>query len=209
MKGVISLIVVAAMLLVGCQDDSSPISPQAENDVISLDKISLHKGGDKVDNSHFVYNLGDIKDYKVKASKNFKIDGKKGGKISLEISWNYNKNEKVELKAELDIPKKAYDGKLEFDMIFNLQDYNLELYPSPFSFDKPVKLDLKFRNVDLFEFVDADLEFNYIDDTTENIKYKSNKIDFEKQTLEVKDAELHHFSRYGWTRKKNNDDDGK
>ncbi len=196
-----SIILLLLVVLVGCQDDTSFLSPQEENDVISLDNVSLSKDGDK-DDHDYVYNLGDIKDFKVKASKKFNIKGKKGGTIKLQVKWKYNNGEKVELKAKLEIPKDAFKDELDFDMIFNLQDYNLELYPSPFTFDKPVKLDLKFKNVDVGLFTESNFDFNYIDGKEEVIKYKKNKIDIGKRTLEVEEAELHHFSRYGWTRTK-------
>jgi hypothetical protein len=201
MKKLACIILLAVMFMVGCQDDSSFLSPQEEIDVINLDEMSLNKNGDKSD-LIYVYDLGDIKDFQVKASKNFKIKGKKGGKIELKVKWKYENGEKVELKAKLEIPKKAFKDEIEFDMIFNLQDYNLELYPSPFKFDNPVKLDLKFKNIDIGLFTENNFEFNYVDGKTEKIKYKKNKIDIEKRTLEVEEAELHHFSRYGWTRKK-------
>lgn len=218
MKKVVGIILLSLFAFAACNDSSTTLEPiqNQDSEIIDLDKFSLNKPGPKpkadanVDSptntdevQQYVYNLGEIKDYKVKASKNFKIKKKHGGKIELKVSWEYDKGQKVELSAKLDVPKNAFkDNEIEFDMIFNLAEYNLELYPSPFTFDKAVKLDLKFKNIDLDLFNKDNLEFNYIDGLSENIKYKSNKIDKKTKTIEVHGAELHHFSRYGWTRRR-------
>ncbi len=56
-----------------------------------------------------------------------------------------NEAKLLKLDAVLTIPDNAYSRRLTFDIIFDLETLGVELYPSPFTFDKPVILDLKFR----------------------------------------------------------------
>ena len=199
MKTIISLLF-GMYLFIGCQDsNNSPLGTEKEDDTIILGANSLNKdSGD--DYGEFIYNLGDIQDFKVKASKKFRINGNEGGKIELKVSWEFMDGEKVELTAKLKVPKDAFIGDLDFDMIFNLQEYNLELYPSPYTFNIPVELDMKFKNVDVSLFSEEGTEFSYVDNLNENVTVKKNKVDHKKREIEVEDALLDHFSRYGWTR---------
>ena len=233
MKKLIGLIILSAMvLMIGCNDDSSIlettndftdssplnkgrlIPPKLDDDKdkdlddFFLDSLSL--GGnlkEKDLDDDFDYDFDDDDLVKSKYSETFVIDGKKGGKLLVEHKWKTDGKKSV-VRANLNIPKGAFKGELKFDMIFDLYNYTLELYPSPYSFDKPVVLDLRFINIEVDDDVeDGDFVFNYLDGPFEDIKYHSVGVDEDSGTMIVKGAELHHFSRYGWTRKKNNDDD--
>jgi hypothetical protein len=137
---------------------------------------------------------------KTKMSKNFTVDGSVGDTLYVSHRWK-SKGKRVKLSAKLYIPENAYKGELTFAMIFDLENYALELYPSPFEFDIPVKLDLVFKNVDFTNLNMQNPDFVYLDGE-EQMLYEKVKFDPEKGVVEVKGAELHHFSRYGWTRKK-------
>ncbi len=141
----------------------------------------------------------DVSDVKTKYSKTLTVNGKKGKKISFSHSWKNKNNKRVNLKATLVIPKGAYKGDLTFDMIFDLENYALELYPSSFTFDKPVILDMKFTHIDLSGFDLDSFDFTYLDGE-EEMKYKRVRINEDEGTIAVYGAVLHHFSRYGWTR---------
>ena len=198
MKIITSIILLSIFFMIGCQDDTTILEPQQSSEIIDLDKMSLQKGGNNY--SNLLYDLGQVSDYNVKASKRFLIDGKVGGDVFITITWLNKQNEEVRLKAVLNIPPNAYQGSIKFDMIFDLNEHDIELYPSPFTFNKPVSLDLIFRNVKLGKYRDQDLIFNYVDDLNETVEHEYSKINFKTRTLIVRGAKLNHFSRYGWTR---------
>jgi hypothetical protein len=135
--------------------------------------------------------------FKSKYSKNFTVDGSKGAVLFVRKSWRNKENKKISLSDILRIPKGAHEGLLTFDMIFDLEDYAMELYPSPHTFNQPVIFDMNFRNINIPEGLNVD--FTYMDGE-EKLQYTYVNCSHEKGTLRVKGAQLHHFSRYGWTR---------
>ena len=193
MKALASFILLSIFLMIGCEDGNSILEPN--NDF----EQSMNKG-------RVIYTSSDDRllksvdsDVKTKYSKTLTVNGNKGGRISISHSWMNEINQRVNLKATLVIPKGAYKDDLTFDMIFDLENYALELYPSPFTFDIPVILDLKFTHVNLSGFDLDSFDFTYLDGK-EELKYKRVKINENKGTIAVYGAVLHHFSRYGWTR---------
>lgn len=189
MKNLVLLIVVSIFVLVGCQEESSILEPNLETSSSTLNRITR------------LSDL-DIDTYKTNYSETHTIDGAVGGVIYVNHKWVNEINRTSRLSAVLEIPAGAFKGELTFDMIFDLDNLALELYPSPFTFDKPVKLDLVFKNVDLGDFDPETFTFNYLDGEFEDMVYESVDYDLDSGTLMVVGAELHHFSRYGWGRVK-------
>jgi hypothetical protein len=140
--------------------------------------------------------------FRSKYSKNYTIEGKKGGKIKESHKWIDENGNRMSLDAVLDIPQNAFKDTLTFDIIFDLENLSVELYPSPFTFDTPVFLDLKLEGIDLSEIDPEFLTFNYLsrDGSKEQVNFEKIKIDYNKKYLSVSKAELPHFSRYGWCR---------
>ncbi|MCP5063862.1 MAG: hypothetical protein GY936_15550 [Ignavibacteriae bacterium] len=194
MKKLFALTTLVGFLFVGCQDDSSVLAPD-----FSIEKTSLSKESIDITKS---INTSDVKS---QYSKNFTIDGEEGGKLFVKHSWTDANGQLTRLAATLVIPKNAFKGKLNFDMIFDLENHWLELYPSPYTFDKPLTLNLLFSNVDLSNIDEDSFEFNYLDGEPEDLKYEYIEIDRREGFLYVKGAQLNHFSRYGWTRTKPTD----
>ncbi|MCB9210895.1 MAG: hypothetical protein H6609_16130 [Ignavibacteriales bacterium] len=195
MKKIAILILASLLFMVGCQDDNSILEPT--NDVAN----SLNKG--RVILSDGLRDSGiDISSDNDKLSiisKNFTVDGTNGD--VLVVSETYRKNGKiVSMSAKLTIPQNAFKGKLTFDMIFDFDNYSVQLYPTPFTFDKPVLLDLGFVGVDFSTLDAANLGFNYLDGETESLKYSSMNINENLGILKILEVEIPHFSRYGWTR---------
>ena len=199
MKKIVILILTSLLFMVGCQDDNSILEPT--NDVTSAN--SLDKG--RVILSDGLKDLGiDINTDNNKLSimsKNFTVDGNKGDLLM--ISETYLKNGKlVSMSAKLTIPQNAFKGKLTFDMIFDFDNYSVKLYPTPFTFDKPVLLDLSFYGVDFSTLDASTLGFNYLDGEKEQLNYAYLNINEKWGVLSIGGAEIPHFSRYGWTRVK-------
>jgi len=212
----LGLFLLSILIIFGCQENTSLLEPTNEIKSESFNNDELTEFAEydeksifseetdspaKFDDSYDLPDIGAFKS-KTKMTKSFTVDGSKGGKLRIKHGWRDGKGRKVKLSATLTIPKNAYEGELTFDMIFDLENYAMELYPSPFTFDIPVILDLKFSGVDLSNLDTDLLDFDYLDGAKEYLKYKKIKIDEKKGVLEIIGAEIPHFSRYGWSRKR-------
>ncbi len=204
MKKVLLTIIAALFIVVGCQDNNSVLEPTSDSmdaSVLNKGRVILPRSGDD-DDLRLLDVYSDEINYKVKYSENFTVDGKKGAKLSIKHSWKNDYGMPVSLTAELDVPRKAFEGVMEFDMIFDLENYSMELYPSPFTFDIPVEFSMYFYGLDLSEYAGYDLDFNYLDGEEEELEYYYKDVDFDNGNLVIWGAKLNHFSRYGWVRAK-------
>ena len=77
----------------------------------------------------------------------------------------------------------------------------IEFYPK-LVFDNPVLLSVKYKNIDVSEIPDdIDFIFQDYDGSIEQINYDRLHVGRgPSKYLDLKLAELHHFSRYGWLR---------
>ena len=229
MKKLIGIILSALFLLAGCNENNSILEPESSNgDPSQLDKgrpiLNLDlDDGDDFDKLYYLYddslNYGgniflrgededskelndysDLDGYKTKYSQNFTINGSVGGNIGVKHEWINENGERVRLVSYLRIPAGAFEGDLTFDMIFDVENNSMELYPSPFSFDLPVDFSMYWYGLDLEGFDNSEFEFGYLDGEGEEIICKRKYADVSSGTLVVQSAQLHHFSRYGWTR---------
>ena len=175
MKRSLLLIVALVLFFLGCQENNSILEPTNQDQLISLNKSDA--------GSTF-------------ASNSYMIDGIDGGIIKVTHSWKYSNGKKSKLKAVLEIPKNAFAGKKVFSMVFNLDKNSVSMYPSPTTFDKPLKFSYKLKNVNVAY---NDLDFKYLDGD-EIVEYDENIVDSYNGNLEVKKAKLHHFSDWGWDR---------
>ncbi len=200
MKKLILIFATISFLFFGCQDENSLVAPSVNYKPETLAKKNHKSFSDffgslglktSTDNGFSIY------------SKSYTINGKKGGTITeSNFFWVDKNGNRVTMSATLTIPKGAFDGKLTFDITFDLENLSVELSPSPFTFKKPVSLDLMFWGVDLTGIDPNTADFVYLspDGSTQSVKYNSKKIYPALKYLEVKGAQLPHFSRYGWTR---------
>ena len=173
MKYFTYLILMLMIALIGCNDSSSILAPESDEDI-------------------------QLEGYKVNYTRNYTVNG---GVLFLKVSWLNEDSARVALESKLTIPKGVYKGDLTFDMIFDLENFALELYPSPYTFDVPVLLDMKFTRIDLSGIDLANFNFTYLDGE-EEMKYKQIRTNEVEGTIAVYGAVLGHFSRYGWTRTK-------
>lgn len=175
-----------------CGDDNSIVNPT----------LNLRNSAFSKFNGDTTIVTVDTTFFKQKISQSLTVNGDKGGKIFIKHLFKNKRNKLLKLDAVLTIPDSAYNGDLTFDIIFDLETLGVELYPSPFKFDKPVILDLKFMNADLKEFELKEFNFDYLDGDSEHLTFDNIKFDFEKGLLEITGVQIPHFSRYGWTRTK-------
>ena len=190
MKKVVLTIISALFIIVGCQDDNSILQPVENVHNVSILNKDRNYSTQDYDHDYFAF-----------FKKKYVVDGKKGAMLYFNEPFRNEKGEFGILNAWLTIPAGAFEGELEFEVLFYLDNYSMELYPSPFTFKKPLSLTLYFYNVDLSE-KDNLLDFRYVEGAGEDVEYRYKKIDIENGNIFVWDAQLHHFSRYGWTRKR-------
>lgn len=224
MKKTITLFLASLFLLIGCNENSSILEPEEDytvnslskgrpiligdnqklilsddlDDIILEDELADDKFNLKLKNP--LLSANDLENFKYQAiySRTFTIDGSKGGRVFIKHKYTSPNGQILTLNADLQIPRGAFEGELTFDMIFDLENLAMELYPSPFVFDKPVLFNMFWMGLDLSSY--ADLDFDYLDGESENIQCNHVNIDVDNGILQVVGAELHHFSRYGWTR---------
>jgi len=192
MKIIIVIFTVVVLSLFGCQDENLLVEPI---NISSYHKLSKIESYDSETTS--VPNK-----LKIIRTKSFTVDGSKGGLIFLKYIWKKGIYAGIKVEAKLKIPIGAFKDSLTFDIIINPKLLSIQLCPSPFTFDKPVLLDLKYKGIDFSNIDPSNLDFKYISPSGHYVKteYDYIKIDPIEKVLFVHNAVLPHFSRYGWTR---------
>ena len=186
MKYLISLAVLVTLLLIGCAD--KPISP-IESDDQSYQMIKLPpKAGLSIENTFSVTK---------------RIDGKKGGKITLKKSYNAPDGHKVKIHVELKIKKKSFTGHEDITMTIDDEFAAICFYPH-MVFNKAVELKAKFEGIDLenLGLTGGEYDFVYIAEDGEIELVEHDRIDVDEHKGKIKfhgrkgHAKLLHFSRY-------------
>ena len=210
MKKLVSIIILT-ILMIGCQENDSILGPfndpsnESLNKLTTLPSLNLGRDDEIIDVSKDL-EPSNVKIMKILA-KNYTFDGAVGGKIVQKYQWTSD-TAKLMLEAYLTIPPGAYEGELTFEIVFDPNQLSMELHPTPFYFDKPVVLTMQYKGISENYIIDSEkLDFQYHnpDGSFEKVDYQ--KIDWDPidRELKVFQAELHHFSRYGWVRKKDVD----
>jgi len=126
-----------------------------------------------------------------------KIDGKKGGTVTLKVSMDKSSGTKSEVK--LDIPKGAFEGTEDISISIFPDSPVVEFSPHGLIFEKELELDVKLEN---FWFGEEDqLDFVYLgENENEPVEYESLSYNYNKNYIKVKKAMIGHFSRYGFVK---------
>jgi uncharacterized lipoprotein YajG len=185
MKKLFLLLAVAGLIFTGCSDlgtnpSSNPVTT-ANSNTISLNKSAIKT---TVSNSTFI--VSQI------------VNGKKGGIITLN-----QKDGNVHASAKLDIPKNAFDGKVNITITVDPSTASVTLSPS-MTFQKDLTLDAAFKGLDLkaMNLDSKKVNFYYFteDGSKVPVKHSLTKANVKLGELIVKHAEIDHFSRYGWAK---------
>ncbi|MBU1097206.1 MAG: hypothetical protein KKB34_12050 [Bacteroidetes bacterium] len=195
------LLVLAAttlFLLMACNDNTSVVSSTndpAPNSLISENSGTVSKSNKSV-----------VEDVTIKYSKSVTIQNQKGGKVDISYSWTSGPHAGKKFECELKIEPNSFNtNKVTFKATFDPEELSVDLDPHGTVFNKPILLTLKFKGIDLKEYkINRDNFFQYIDEngnpSNETIKYQTLEINEPEGYVKVFDAELWHFSRYGFTR---------
>ena len=184
MKTTLTTLLLLVLFFLGCTD--TPTSP-IEGDNHSYQLIKLPpKAGLSIETSF---------------SKTKTIDGDIGGEIRIKEDYEAENGETIKIDVRLKVDMHAFEGIVEITLTVD-DEFAAASFSPAMVFDIPVELDMKFEGLDLEELnlTNGDYDFVYIDEdgTIEYIEYDEIEIDVSKGRIEVDDAELTHFSRYGF-----------
>ncbi len=186
MKKISIVLAVVIPLLIGCSD--SVVNPEAVNQNNNNQKswIALPQNPKMTIESYYT------------ASK--VINGYIGGDVELNINYVTNGSVNVKIEAEIDVPAGAYSGEKNITMIINSTNGTATFYPSPETFNKPLDFSLKISGIDLKGVDPKTINYVYLapDGSFDPIVYKNLVVN--DGVLIVRDAQIPHFSVYGWCR---------
>ena len=126
------------------------------------------------------------------------IDGRIGGAIILNETFENG----VTLNYKLDFAKGSFEGTRNITIILDGDSFTGDYYPHG-NFVKPAMLTIKVGHADLSGLVsEDDLKFVYVNENgeIEEMAKKNLMVNFNSNTIALINAELPHFSRYGFTR---------
>ena len=186
MKNTIFSLLFSAALLIGCSD--SQVSP-IESDSPSYSLIKLPKKS-----GMYVENI---------FSKTKEINGKHGGKITLDESYVAEDGHTVEIHAKLKVKRNSFRGRVNITLTID-DEFAAASFSPHMVFNNPTELDLKFEGIDLeqLNLFEGDYDFVFIADNgdTEIIQYKGLHVTESQGKIWVTKANLYHFSRYAFSR---------
>lgn len=126
------------------------------------------------------------------------IDGAVGGIISYRSTLSNG----VDLDYQLQFLPGSFDGIKTITVNLDSESFTGDYSPHGY-FYKPAVLSVVVKNADL-SFINSEdeLRFVYVSQNgeLEYLDYRKLKVDLDKGELDLRNAELPHFSRYGFTR---------
>ena len=194
MKNLMKLLTVLTFLvMIGCAEDTNLVSPFAdvsleETDLSKVTWISLPPSAD--------VERGGDKQLKTKE----KINGKNGGKLSLEESYG-GRRDKITITASLEFPEGAFEGERDIAMVLEDQYGTVSFSPSG-SFLLPANYDLKIEGINLKDVEENKVMFVYLaqNGSIEVVECSELIVDKRNEILEVRGAQIPHFSRFGFVK---------
>lgn len=181
----LAVLLLAGIVFFGCSSNS-PLNPEQDKN-FNFKRIQLPQPKD----------LG--VEFVLQDSE--KIKGSIGG--DLEIVGAYaSTSGVVAIESELLVPAGAFNGAKWITLKHEGLFVDVELYPH-MEFDTPVFLNVKMTGLDLSDITDpSTVKFVYFapDGSIEPIAYENMVVDLQAGVLEVENAKLEHFSRYGWAK---------
>ena len=202
MKKYISLIALLSLFVIGCQENNIT-QPYSENSNNS--NVTLLKSGepnwiglpDRLPAANY-----NALSKKVLYSISKDINGNNGGELRLQSEYAAGPFGKIKVDAKIKFPKGAYEGEKFVTMSIE-QNFGSTTFSPHSNFNFPADYDLKYEGLDLTGLTPSKLDFVYMneDGTYEQVVYDEISMDVSKGKIEIKNAKLPHFSRYGFVRK--------
>lgn len=186
MKKLLTFLIFSALIFFGCNQESEITSPINNSSAAQLKLIPLPSpsGGLTVEDEYTVF-----KD----------INGKAGGSFWASYSYNGGPSGTVYMNSGLNFPANSFSGVKNISQTFSSTGAAMVFGP-PMQFNTTVYYSLKIGGLDLSGVNPQTLDFVYIDANGNMYpcEYSSIAIDIESGVLAVYNAEINHFSRYGF-----------
>ncbi len=148
-----------------------------------------------------------VKDYRLSVETEFYeskvINGNSGGSINFSFDYVASTGQTVQVYGSLTIPAGAFNTTENIELFIDNEIAAIDFFPSPLAFNTPLLLNLTFKGLDLQEGDDSALDFYYTYDNQtqfELIAKNARIVNLSNGKLQVVQAQLPHFSRFGWFR---------
>jgi hypothetical protein len=170
-------------LLFGCNPDSSVTSPES---AIQPQSKLVQLPAPKSLSLETIYTEAKV------------INGATGGFFTEQFSYQSTIGT-VTITSKLVFPANSFSGSKTITQTFNTETASLEFGPS-MNFNKPVKYTLTISGIDLSNINANSLDFAYVapDGSITGVVYDSITLDAATNSIIVTNAQLNHFSRYGF-----------
>jgi hypothetical protein len=189
MKRLLALLTVLIVMIIGCSNNDSITSPVSSNiKQLSTGELTLSKLPMRF------------------ASVSQVIDGNEGGLFLINQEIMSTEGRVVKVDAQFEIPMGAFTGSQNISIRVDVDNGCIYFLPH-MNFNLPCYLNYSLQNMNLsnlgFLASDKRTDFCYFDDfgIVSPIPNMGVSLNFNKGNLQVKKANLTHFSRYGFIRK--------
>ncbi len=183
MKTLIFLVIFAALLLVGCSDESSFLTaPDSEFTQQSATPNWIKLPAD----------LGQGFGVETEYSAEKLIKGKDGGEIKLNVKIKRPGHEfgDFEIKAKVKVEKHSFPDNEErlFTITMDAEYAYLNICPSPNTLYKHITVDFEIKGIDVSDINADTFNFFFIGDSNEMLETskKDLKVDYNKHKIKVK-----------------------
>ena len=195
MKTILTVLIVAFVLLIGCDTSTDLSVNSSENnsntqvsDSMDYELIPLPKKSALWMDSVFTFSQ--------------LIDGSVGGRIIMANYYISETGDSVEFEVDLRIPAGAFQGSETITVTVDSDSASVHFYPE-MVFADTLRLFQSFEGLNLENMQTGTIDFVFIHDdgSIELIKKNGTQIVVPQGIVRVQNAKLLHFSRYGWIRK--------
>lgn len=186
MKKIIISLVVFIFAAIGCSDQTSLISPEDPTSTLkNLKLVELPKPHGSLSVASTI-------------TRQKYINGNNGGSFIEEFVFQSISGD-VTILSALVFPPNSFNNGKTITQTFNTETASLEFGPAMF-FNIPVTYTLTVSGLDLSGLNPETLHFVYIaqDGTLTGVQYDSISINYGANSITVTNAQLNHFSRYGF-----------
>ncbi|PKL87073.1 MAG: hypothetical protein CVV23_17245 [Ignavibacteriae bacterium HGW-Ignavibacteriae-2] len=136
------------------------------------------------------------------------INKTEGGRLDFFYNWTEGPHMGKKFNCSLEIAPNSFEiDEVTFDATFDPNQLSVDLDPHGTVFNKPILLTMKFEGIDVIDYrINYDNCFQFIDEngnpSQETIKFQALEINETMGTVIVFGAQIWHFSRYGFTKKR-------
>jgi len=185
MKKITKILLFTIIFIFGCEQGSNTVSPPIEPNYESpLISLPTPEGGSNAESEYTVEKV---------------INGWNGGTFYAQYSYEGGPFGTVTIISKLQFPSGAFSGYKTITQTFNSETASVTFGPA-IEFNQTVEYDITITGVDLSGVNPDSLDFVYIanNGTIQYCEYEHLWMDQSTGRLHVDDAELQHFSRYGF-----------